>query len=448
MKHNSHHVRWTLIAALTIVLLIVISCAPAAAPAQPAAPTTQAAAPTQAVATSAPAAPPIVLGVPTDLGTIEGADSLNSVKLAVDEINAKGGVTVGGVKRLFQVESLDTREAGANIPINDALQATEKLILEKKPSAIVVGNFRSEVLLAAMDLMPKYKIPYIATIAATPTLQQKVTEDPKYKYFFRLGLNAQGVVMYLTQALDFMGKNLNLKRAYVVYQDVAWSQGTRAGVTAWLKANGWETVGDDVYPVGATEFTTSLTKAKDGKADVLIPIFDMPQSGILLKQARAMNHPALMAGFISPAAPASAAKTFGDDLEGEVNIVFEIGSLPVKAVPASVQYNEAYGKKFGEDARIKLSGHGPGPSYDSVYVLKAAIERANSLDGDALVTALEATDIDGVIGHIKFGKDHQVVFGLDPKTTALGAAFQWVKGARVPVFPAAISEGKIQLPSK
>jgi branched-chain amino acid transport system substrate-binding protein len=300
-----------------------------------------------------------------------------------------------------------------------------------------------------MDLMPKYKIPYLATIAATPTLQQKITDDyNKYKYFFRLGLNAQGVVMYLTQALDFMGKNFNFKRAYVVYQDVAWSQGTRAGVTAWLKANGWETVGDDVYPVGATEFTISLTKAKDSKADVLIPIFDMPQSGILLKQARAMQHPALLAGFISPVAPASAAKTFEGDVEGVVNLVFEIGSLPVKAVPASVQYNDAFGKKYGAESRTKLSGHGPGPSYDSVFVLKAAIERAGTLDGDALVTALEATDMDGVIGHIKFGKDHQVVFGLDPKTTALGAAFQWVKGTRVPVFPAVVAEGKIQLPSK
>ena len=61
---------------------------------------------------------------------------------------------------------------------------------------------------------------------------------------------------------------------------------------------------------------------------------------------------------------------------------------------------------------------------------------------------LEATDMDGAIGHIKFGKDHQVVFGLDPKTTALGAVFQWRDKQRVPVFPPDVAEGKIELPSQ
>ncbi|HET7786884.1 MAG TPA: hypothetical protein VFL36_13005, partial [Myxococcales bacterium] len=42
---------------------------------------------------------PIVLGVPTALGTIEGQDSLRAAQLAVDEINAQGGVEVGGTKR-------------------------------------------------------------------------------------------------------------------------------------------------------------------------------------------------------------------------------------------------------------------------------------------------------------------------------------------------------------
>lgn len=426
---------------LVVILALVTACGGQTPGASPGAPTAGA-------ATATPAGPPIVVGVATDLGTIEGKDSLNSVQLAVDEINVKGGVSVGGTKRPFKVETTDTREAGAGIPVNDALQAVEKLILEKKPSAILVGAFRSEVLIASMDLIPKYKLPYITTIATTPVLQQKVAADPKYKYFFRLGLNSSGVAGYLNETLGFLGKEFGFKRAYLVTQDVVWATGTGGGVEKWLKDNKWEVLGKDAYPTGASEFTATLTKARDGKADVLIPIFDMPQSGILLKQARNMKLPALLAGFISPVAPATADKTFEGDVEGMVNLIFEIGPLPVKAVPASVQYNDSYAKKFGEDARAKLSGHGPGPSYDSVYVLKAAIEKAGSLDGDAIVTALEATDIDGVIGKIKFAKDHQVVFGTDPKTSAIGAAFQWVGGKRVPVFPAVVAEAKIKLPGK
>lgn len=399
-------------------------------------------------APSAPAAQPIIIGVPTALGTIEGGDSLNAVKMAVEEINSKGGVIVGGTKRPFQVESIDTREAEPGIPVNDALQAVEKLILDKKLNAIVVGAFRSEVLPASMDLLTKYKIPYLTTIGMSPVLQQNVTQDyAKYKYFFRLGLNSTYLVMYLSETMSFMSKELGFKKAYIIDQDVAWAKGTGGGLEKWFKDNGWTVLGHDSYPTGASEFATSLTKAKDGKADVIVPIFDMPQSGVLIKQARAMQVPALLAGFVSPVAPGTAWKAFDGEVDGMLNFIFEIGPLPVKAVPASVTFNDNYAKKYGEEARNKMSGHGPGPAYDSVYVLAAAIERAGTLDGDKLVESLEQTDMNGVIGHIKFGKDHQAIYGLDPKQTAIGAAFQWTKpGTRVPVFPAVAAEAKIQLP--
>lgn len=395
-----------------------------------------------------PGGPPIIIGVPTALGSIEGADSLRAAQMAVDEINARGGVSVGGVKRPLEIASIDTREHEPGIPVQDALAAVEKLITQKKPHAILIGAFRSEVLLASMDLINKYKMPYITTIAMTPVLQQKITQDyDKYKYMFRSCLNGSYLVMYLSQTMNFLNKEFGFKKAYIITQDVLWAKGTGAGVEKWFKANGWEVVGNDAYPTGATEFSTSLTKARAGKAQVIVPIFDMPQAGILVKQARSMKVPALVAGFISPVAPGNAWQVFEGEVDGMVNFVFEIGPIPVKAVPSSVQFNEKYGKKYGEASRIKMSGHGAGPSYDAVYVLAAAIERAKSLEADALVKALEATDMSGVTGHIKFGKDHQVVYGLNPKETAIGAAFQWRKpGVRVPVFPEVAAEGKIELP--
>lgn len=393
-------------------------------------------------------AAPIVIGVPTALGSIEGADSLRVVQLAVEEINAKGGVSVKGEKRPLEVVSIDTREHEPGIPVTEALAAVEKLIAEKKPSAIVVGAFRSEVLLSSMDLVAKHKIPYITTIAMTPESQKKIKEDyGKYKYVFRLCLNAPYLVNYLSKTMEFIGKEHKLNKAYIVVQDVLWAKGTGAGLDKWMKANGWDVVGMDTYPTGASDFSSSLSKAKAGGAQVIVPIFDMPQSGILLKQARGMKVPALMAGFVSPAAPGSAWKTFEGEVEGLVNFLFEIGPMPVKASPKSVQFYENYTKKYGQEMANKLSGHGPGPSYDSVYLLAAAIEKAGSLDPDAIVEAIKATDMEGVIGKIKFTEDHQVIYGVSPKDSAIGAAFQWkAPGVRVPVFPEAAAEGKIELP--
>jgi branched-chain amino acid transport system substrate-binding protein len=75
-----------------------------------------------------------------------------------------------------------------------------------------------------------------------------------------------------------------------------------------------------------------------------------------------------------------------------------------------------------------------------------AVERAKGIEPDAVVSALEKMDMSGVVGRIRFGKDHQVIYGVDPKETALGCGFQWTKpGKRVVVFPEVVAEGKIQL---
>jgi branched-chain amino acid transport system substrate-binding protein len=103
---------------------------------------------------------------------------------------------------------------------------------------------------------------------------------------------------------------------------------------------------------------------------------------------------------------------------------------------------------YGEAQKDKLAGHGPGPSYDAVYVLAKAIEKAGSLDPDALVAQLEKTDMDGVVGHLVFNKTHGVPYGDDLKTGGVSLAFQWRNGKRVVVFPETIAEGQIELPAR
>jgi branched-chain amino acid transport system substrate-binding protein len=392
---------------------------------------------------------PIVFGVPTALGAIEGRDGWMAIQMAVDEINAKGGVLVGNTKHKLVAYSIDTREHEPGIPVNDALTAAEKLILEKKPHAIVLGNFRSEVLLAAMDLISKYKLPYICSIAMSPLMQKKVTEEyDKYKYIFRNCMNAPYLAMYLGGVMGFIRKEFGFNKAYIITQDVLWAKGTGQGLEKWYKENGWEVIAFDTYATGSSDFSPSLVKARAQKAKVIVPIFDMPQSSILLKQARAMEIPALLAGSTSPLAPENAWEVFKGEVDGMINMIYEVGPIPVKGVPKSVAFNENFGKKWGEDARKRLSHHGIGPSYDAVYIMANAIERARTVEPDAVVKALEQTDMQGAVGRIRFGKDHQAIYGFDPKEGAVGTGFQWVKpGKRAIVFPETFAEAKIQLPS-
>jgi branched-chain amino acid transport system substrate-binding protein len=391
------------------------------------------------------AADPIVIGVPTSLGYLEGKEGLMSVNLAVEEINARGGVMVGSTKRLFKVESLDIRDAAPGVPVPEALLGLEKIILEKKPTALLVGPFRSEALLAGMDLIAKYKVPLLGSIAMSPGTEAKIKKDPeKYKYIFRTSLNVIYWVGLIQGTMKTLNAKFGLNKVYLMNQDVAWARGTTKFMEGWFKKAGWEVSGHDEFPTGATDYSSGLMKTRAKGAQVLFTCFDMPQSGILVNQWKSMRVPALMAGFISPMAGQGAWKTFDGKIAGLMNAIFELGNVGAVKYPPATFFQKAYKAKYGE---YPEGGHGPAPSYEAVYILKEAIEKANSLDSDAIVAALKQTDRQGVMGRVRFSPQNQVIFGTDPAETAVGVFYQWNdRGKRIIVYPPKLAEGEIQLP--
>ena len=390
---------------------------------------------------------PVVIAVPTSLGFLEGEESLNSVNLAVEEINAQGGVDVGGTKRPFKVESIDLRDAAAGVPVPEALLGLEKIILEKKPAAIVVGPFRSEALLAGMDLIAKHKMPMLGTIAMSPGSEAKIKKDPeKYKYVFRVSLNVIYWVKLLAGTNATLKNQFGFDKVYIMNQDVAWARGTAGGMAKKVFPKlGIEVVGQDEFPTGFSDFSAALVKAKELDAGILFTCFDMPESGVLVNQWRSIQVPALISGFISPMAGQVAWKTFDGKIGGMMNAVFELGNIPSEKYEPAKKFYDAYQTKYGKGIQ---AGHGPAPSYESVYILKEAIERAGSLDPDAIVAEIEKTDRKGVMGRIRFDEGHQVVYGTDPAEAAVGAFFQWSEdGKRVITYPKSIAEGEIFLPT-
>jgi branched-chain amino acid transport system substrate-binding protein len=246
--------------------------------------------------------------------------------------------------------------------------------------------------------------------------------------------------------MALINKEFGFNKVYVMHQDVAWARATADLVkNMYFDKTGWEVLGVEAYPTGTSDFSSALMKARNNGAQVIMPIFDMPQSGILVKQWKSMKIPALMAGFISPLAGSDAWKTFDGKIGGAMNSIFELGSaIDSASVPKSVEFYNKYKQTYGKSLQ---AGHGPAPSYESVYILAEAIERAGSLDPDAIVTEVKKTDRVGVMGRIKYDDGHQAIFGSDPNETAVGCFFQWTEdGKRKIVFPESIAEAKIKLP--
>lgn len=390
---------------------------------------------------------PIVLGVATPYSVqVEADNCLKAARMAMEEINAKGGVSLNGVMHPFKLVQEDTRDILPGIPVAEALLAVERVMLEKKAQVIVVGPSRSEAFIAAMDLSAKHKVPMIATLPMSPIIAKKISENyEKYKYVFRVGIDSITYGKFNVSILDYFNAKYGLNKAYFMAQDVLWARASVNAMEAALKKRKWEITGKEFFPTAATgDFSISLSKAKRSGTQVIIPIFESPQAGVLSKQKIAMNIPALLIGVIIPVVSPKAWEVFEGKVEGFILPVHEAGNIPCKAVPKSMEFYNAFQKRWGYELEAQ---HGASGAYESVYTVADAIERAGSVDPDALVSALEKTDRSGAIGRIRFNKSHEVPYGSNPQETALHVAFQWQKpGKRVIVFPQGLAEGKVQLP--
>ena len=283
-----------------------------------------------------PAYGQITIGVPTSLGFIEGRESLNAAMLAVEEINQAGGVRVGDRKMELKLEYIDLRDAVPGEPVPKILSRLERFISEKDINAIVVGPFRSEVLLAGLDTIAAHRVPFLGTIAMTPVIEEKVMRDARYKYIFRVGIDSKYLVDYLIQHMKFLRTKFGFNKVYIMTQDVAWARST-ASLTRKLYFNrhGWSVVGHRHYPSDTADFSEPLKEAQVNGAQVLLCIFDSPNSGNLVKQWHLMNSSALLSGFISPTVGPTAWETYDQKLAGALFMMFEIGNIPSNRVPAA-----------------------------------------------------------------------------------------------------------------
>lgn len=389
---------------------------------------------------------PITLGCPLSTAYLYGWDADRAIQLAVDEINAAGGVNVGGVKRPFKVEVMDTRDLEPGVPVSEALLAVEKLILEKKADFLVGGPVRSEAALAAMGLLSKYKkVSIFTTGFLTPKFHAMVAKDyDKFKYGFRIHGEAVQLVKEIMACFEEIKEKYGLDKVFIMVQDVAHARGGGEVLGKVAAGKGWQVLGTEIYPTGTTDFSMGLIKAKKAGAQILNIWMDMPESSILLKQWYDMKVPALPFGSTLAAAeqPGFWKATEG---KGEYTLcnVVNAGNAPSDATPWTMKFYDAYAKKWG----VEPEGLGSSSSYMAVYVLKDAIERAGSLDSDKVVAALEKTDMMGVYGRIRFDpKNHQIIPSFDPKEGAVGSIIQWQGEKRVVVFPKSIAKGEIQLP--
>ena len=387
----------------------------------------------------------VVVGCPIPRGSAYGQNGERGIILAAEEINAGGGIALNGKSFPVELEIVDTRDLEPGVPTSEVLLAIEKLILQKKVDVIAGGPCMSEAGIAAMDICARYNTVQLASIGCyTPTWdREKFAADPrKYRHSFRV---SGSVAWYIEEAVDLLHhakEQFGFNKMFIMIEDSLMCRKAAEMVEKRSLADGWQIVGRDKHPIAATDFSVALSQCKESGAQILFIWAYAPESSILLRQWADMKIPAIPFGFIGAGEdPAFWEATNGKCAYSLVALA-EAGNVPSEVTPWTNKFYEAFKKRWAVPPRSTGCVSG----YESLYVLKDAVERAGTLENGALIKALEETNLSCVRGTIRFDKNHQIVQGNNPKSSALGTWIQWQDGARVGVWPPTAATGSIQVP--
>jgi len=389
---------------------------------------------------------PIVIGAPIPRASTYGQNGERAMILAVEEINDAGGVSLGGVMRPFKLEIIDTRDEEPGVPTSEVLLAIEKLILDVEVDILLGGPCMSECGLAALDLIAKHKIVHIESIGCwTPGWSNKTGENIEhYKYSFRLSGHMGYYIPLMNDQLRNIKEEHGFNKMYITVVDAA---AFRAGGELTEKlavADGWEIVGKEIHPIATGDFSMMLRDCKESGAQILVIWDYCPEALMLITQWTDLKVPALAFGFVGPADDPGMWEATKGKIAYLVEFAGEGGTLPGQEItPLTKPFFEAFTKRWAVEPR----GACLSPSYFGAYLLKEAIERAQSLDADDLVVAIEDIDMMTIAGRLRIDKtNHQAIYGSDPTETLVPHILQWQDGTRVTTWPKAIAVGELKMP--
>ena len=377
----------------------------------------------------------IRIGVIGPMKFVQGIGQWNGAVMAAEEINAKGGVQVGGKKMKITLIQADSNEF---LSITDATNAMERLITKDKVN-FVVGGFRTEGVLAMQDIAMEHKRIFIGCGAAHNELCDRVAKNYNtYKYWFRgTPYNSTYLVraafIHLGTVAAVLKQSLNIPqlKVAIVVEKAMWADPMIPAAEGAIPKMGMEVAGVWRPSPVATDVTAELSAIQRSGAHILFTIFSSSVGIPFARQAGELKIPAVQVGINVEAQTDG----FWQATQGTGNYVITSNTYArgVERNELEKPFVDTYVKRFGET-----------PTYTSdtytaiIYGLAPTIEQAGTLDPDKIVSILEERVYKVPSGTVKYMKDaegrplHDLTFGPGFLT---GLATQWQDGKLVGVWP-------------
>ncbi len=368
----------------------------------------------------------------TGPASADGQEFQRGVQLAIDEVNAAGGVD----GHTFQLEVGDVKDASSG----NVTSAVERLLGDPAVQVMMTGyasltNFE-------IDNMAEADMPYMLAATSQQTKDIIWPKPQNYMCCWSLtpSFDAYNTdVTLLVEKLAAEGKlKLHGKKVAIISSDNAYSKTISEGMKKTFKAKGWKITVDEMVPFGeVTDWRSILTKVRQDPPDVVINTDYLPgNSASFLNQFVEQPTNSLLFLQYAPSVP-EFIKLTGKNSNG---VVYDLLGGPISSPknPRAAEIAEKFKAKYG----VESGTYGIG-LYEMANVYFDALRKAKDpKDHKAVEKALSQTDKQIASGRLKFDPaTHLALQGDDYLPITF---FQIEDGKRVLISPTKYATGEFQ----
>jgi branched-chain amino acid transport system substrate-binding protein len=316
-----------------------------------------------------------------------GKDNENGARMAVDDINAAGGIKLGDKTIKLELVAEDDKADP-----KEGTLAAQKLV--DAGVVAVVGHLNSGVTIPASKIYADANVTQISPSATNP----KYTEQG-FKTAFRdvANDNQQGGVLG-----NYIANEMKAKTLAIIDDRTAYGQGLADVVENTAKEKGVKIVAREFTNDKATDFNAILTKIRATKPDVIMYGGMDAVAGPMAKQMKQLGIKAPLVGGDGACSP-EFIKLAGD----AANILTcSMAGEAVEKLAKGEDFKQKYKAKFGSEVQVYAPY-----AYDAVMVIADAIKRAGKADRASITAAMPATNYAGITGQIAFDEKGDIKNG-------------------------------------
>ena len=325
-----------------------------------------------------------------------GIHTQRGYDFAVDRINSTGGVKVGGKSYKLTVKYYDDESTPAR-----GAQLAERLI-QQDGVDYMLGPYSSGMTKAIAPVSEKFGVPMIEAEGASRSL---FTQG--YKYLFAVlsttDLYLPGAVHFAADQKKSIGKSPSDTKVAMAFEGDPFSMDIRAGLVELIKDYGMKIVIDDQLPADLSDMSTTLTKVKALKPDILIVSGHSKGAATAARQIDEMkiNVPIIA---MTHCESAKVHEKFPNASTGFLCPTQWVPDIDKKDAMfgTAAQWNEDFKKAHPEYSSVPYQS---AQASAAVYVWKEAFEAANSFDKDVVRDAIAGVEMETFYGDVKFGPD-------------------------------------------